>query len=71
MLVCDFYLIQTSGLFGTYVDILYGDIHASLGLGGNIDNPKLLSGRIDIANGTLFLSKIENPLTQIQFSSFV
>ncbi len=53
------------------VDILYGDIRASLGLGGNIDNPKLLSGRIDIANGTLFLSKIENPLTQIQFSSVI
>lgn len=47
-------------------DILSGKILASIQLGGKITSPELIGGKIDISSGTLYLSKIENPLTDLR-----
>ncbi len=49
------------------VDLLTGEISASVQLGGTIDSLEIIRGKIDISKGTLYLSKIENPLTQVEF----
>lgn len=51
------------------VDLLTGEIFASFDVGGTLEQPRFLSGRFDIKNGNLYLSKIENPFTAIQFKS--
>ncbi|OGB65310.1 MAG: hypothetical protein A2Y94_01375 [Caldithrix sp. RBG_13_44_9] len=53
------------------VDLLIGDIFASFDLGGTLDEPRFLSGRFDIKDGSLYLSKIENPFTEVQFKSSI
>ncbi len=51
------------------VDLLTGEIFASFDIGGTVEQPRFRSGRFDIKNGNLYLSKIENPFTAIQFKS--
>ena len=53
------------------VDILTGDIGIEARLAGEIDRPKLMSGSVKIADGTLYLAKVENPITNIQFRAEV
>jgi len=51
------------------VDVLYGDIDILFNLGGTVNNPQLGDGIVQISDGTLFLSKIENPITDLNVSA--
>lgn len=53
------------------VDLLLGNVDADLKLGGSIEKPELLGGNLSITNGTLYLSKLENPISDLQFSSII
>jgi hypothetical protein len=52
------------------VDLLTGDIVASLQFGGTFDNPIITNGKIDVSGGSLYLSKIENPFTDVELQAF-
>ncbi len=53
------------------VDQLTGQISLNTKFGGEWDQPKLLDGTVNISNGTLVLSKIENPVSAIELSAFI
>ncbi len=53
------------------VDILTGDIRIEARLGGEVDRPELISGSVDISHGTLYLAKVENPITNLRFQAEV
>ena len=50
------------------VDLLTGDISLLIELYGNLDNPRISTGSVKIKNGTLYLSKIENPFEKFELS---
>lgn len=47
------------------VDRIIGNINVTAKFGGDIDHPQLISGNVDIKNGDLYLTKIENPIRNI------
>lgn len=61
--------VKFLNVFTPEVDMLTGKIDVNARLGGAIDNPRILDGNIDISGGTLYLSKIENPVSNIEFAS--
>ena len=53
------------------LDLITGDISVQLELRGTVDSPKISQGSIKISNGTLYLSKIENPFQEVELSSSI
>jgi hypothetical protein len=53
------------------IDLLVGDINIHMDIGGTFDSPKLINGLMEISDGILYLSKVENPLEEVQFSAVV
>ena len=51
------------------VDLLMGKIDAVVNIGGTIDSPEIIDGHMNVNDGTLYLSKLENPVTNLQFES--
>ena len=53
------------------VDRIIGNINLSARFGGYIDNPQLITGNVEIKNGDLYLTKIENPIQNVQLNAHV
>jgi len=51
------------------VDELTGKIDFTARLGGTWDYPSLIEAEADISNGKLYLTKVENPVTNIEFEA--
>ncbi len=51
------------------VDLLLGKIDAVVNLGGTIEKPKVTGGHFNVTEGTLYLSKLENPISNLQLES--
>ncbi|MFQ5585120.1 MAG: translocation/assembly module TamB domain-containing protein, partial [Calditrichia bacterium] len=51
------------------VDRVIGDISVEAKFGGNISRPMLYDGKIDIKNGLLYITKIENPIRDISLQA--
>ncbi|GAB4375236.1 MAG: hypothetical protein Kow0042_20490 [Calditrichia bacterium] len=58
-------------LFTEEADILTGDIRLQARLGGTIDHPLLMGGDLSISDGTLYLSRLENPVTNLTLQGTV
>lgn len=50
------------------LESLIGDIRVSAELAGDYDRPQLTRGNIQVANGTLYLAKFENAISEINFA---
>ena len=49
-------------------DLLAGKIHLNAHLAGRLSKPEITDGRMEVSNGTLYLSKVENPVSNLQLS---
>ncbi len=52
-------------------DRIIGVIHLTARFGGNINKPKLISGGVEIKDGDLYLTKIENPIQDVEMAAHV
>lgn len=53
------------------VDRIIGAIQLSAEFGGDIDRPQLVGGAVDVQNGDLYLTMIENPIQDVRFAAHV
>jgi len=53
------------------VDRIIGNINLKAKFGGSVKHPKLIDGNIDIKNGRLFITKIENPIKNISLDATI
>ena len=51
------------------VDLLLGKIDAVVNVGGTLEKPEVTGGHFNITDGTLYLSKLENPISNLQLES--
>ncbi|NOX37006.1 MAG: hypothetical protein GXO78_05660 [Calditrichaeota bacterium] len=57
------------GVVEPEVDRIVGDINIFLKLGGLIDRPRLLEAEASIKDGQIYLNKVANPITDVQFQA--
>lgn len=53
------------------VDRILGQIQADLWLGGQITDPQVLKGEVNIEDGVLYLSRLENPIRELSVKASV
>jgi len=58
-------------VFISDVDRIIGNIGLKAEFGGNIDDPQLISGDVDITKADLYLTKIENPVQNVTLKAHV
>lgn len=53
------------------VDRVIGNSHITARFGGDIDHPQLIRGEAKVTDGDLYLTKIENPIQDVNFEAHV